>query len=257
MKKSSYVLLLSLTGCSTASEVFLENGSPTDYVRTKDSSGHTKYVRHRVVSDYDSYRPSPTYYSYSPPSPETTRPLIQTLAEVADTVNLLRAEDANASLLYTPATGGSDETSSEDDTLSSIVATVSANDETANLDLSYEWLGKNISGGVGIAFLGSDRSYFGFNGQARLHFPWRVTPYIGIGLYGGDSKTCTYEPLGGGYSEEICEKYVLFALTGDAGLQVTLTDHARLRLFARGFSQTRQGDPLGATLYGMGTVITF
>ncbi|MCC6137112.1 MAG: hypothetical protein IT287_00645, partial [Bdellovibrionaceae bacterium] len=166
--------------------------------------------------------------------------------------------DFAASALPTSADSVSTQQDSIDTVLDrSFVVSVSANKDTANGDFSYEWMSDYWSGGIGVAFVDSDHTYLGFNGGARVHFPWIISPFVGLGFYGGDSKTCTYEDLGYGYKAETCEKYFLMALTADLGLQLSLNNHARLRLFTRGFNQTRQGDPLGATLYGMSFALLF
>lgn len=235
MTKSIYSFcFLTLSGCSTVAEVLIEGSSPTEYSKTTDSSGNSMYVRQRVLSpSEDFFRPSPLLYS----------PIdFSSVADEASFANTVNAENSVAI---------------DGEISNSLAVSISANENTANGDLSFEWLNEYMSGGVGIAFVSSDKSYFGFNAGVRAHFPWTVSPFVGVGLYGGDSKTCTYENLGYGYQNEICEKYFLMAVTADAGIQLTLNEHVRARFFTRGFSQARQGDPLGVALYGMSLGVLF
>lgn len=222
------------TACSTMGEVMYENSSVGEYKRTKDDNGHTKYERRRIIANTPSSSPPPPLFTFEP----TT--FTSSFAS-ADTAHQLESSTANNDL----SLGGG------------LVISSSANANTFNGDISYEWLGEYVSGGAGVAMVGSDRTYFGFTGQVRAHFPWKLTPFVGVGLYAGDSKTCRYEPIGGGYTEEICDKYYLFAATADIGAQYSFSKNVHARLFSRTFSQTRQGDPLRSVLYGASVALSF
>ncbi len=263
-------------GCSTALEVL--EGSDGGYRAIKDTSGHTKYVRSRTLTPLDSYSSVPTYvaspYSYDygyNHTPVNAGVAVGTFLNALGTVSKIAVTSVSADSihennrqslqkdLYAGAVAVIDASPVHDDSYSGSGLAVAfvANNETASGDLSYEWMNEFISGGLGIAFVSSDRNYFGFNGSIRAHYPWIVSPFLGVGLYAGDSKTCSYQPQGYGITREDCEKYYLFAATADAGVQLNFEKNFVVRVFARGFSQTRQGDPLGDTLYGTSFAFVF
>lgn len=236
MKKTvTFIFTVLITGCSTVGEILLEGAASMDYSQTTDSNGNTKFERRRIV---DSSR---GLTSLPPPTPLLS--IEPTSYEYSSSTDSTQQTKTTTDNEY-PLSGG-------------LVISSSANENTFNGDISYEWLGQYISGDVGISMVGSDLTYFGFSGQLRAHFPWKLSPYVGAGLYGGDSKTCYYQPIGGGYSEEICEKYYLFSTTADLGLQYLFTDNLQVRIFGRSFSKTRQGDPLRSELYGLAFAFYF
>lgn len=266
-------LLLLTTGCSTALEVM--EGSSGGYYRSKDPNGNTKYVRTRFL-DTDGHSTLPTYhgnpygydYGYSDNSPP--QPLPEALNAVANvvaaatntTVQHVAADyvDTSNHQLYHDAVAAIDLSPDQDDNPyrgGGLAFSISSSKDTANGDISYEWMSEYVSGGGGVSFVSSDRTYFGFNGQVRVHFPWIVSPYVGVGAYLGDSKSCSYKPAQYGYTKETCEKYYLFAGTADLGLQFNFDKNFVVRAYARGFSRTRQGDPLGDTLYGTSFAFVF
>lgn len=134
---------------------------------------------------------------------------------------------------------------------------VFAQKNTFNSDISYEFVGDVMSWDVGLSMVASDKTYLGFSTMARIQAPWKLAPYFGAGMYGGDSKSCEYEPLGDGWSEETCEKYFLISIVGELGLQYQVNNQVRTRLAVRHFTNTRQEDPLGKTLYGVNLGILF
>lgn len=261
---------LFIVGCSTTAEIM--SGTGGGYRATKDSDGHTKYTRTRTLTPSDTYNSTPIYtgtpYSYDYghnhqhiPENSLVRAVVDTAATVSELAVLNATQDYNSSgneQLYQTAAAAFDSSGDSNPYSGSGLAFgIYRSNETASGDISYEWMSEYVSGGVGIAFVSSDRTYFGFNGGIRIHYPWIVSPYVGLGAYGGDSKACSYEPKTYGTTEETCDKYFLFAGTADLGLQFNFDKNFVVRAFARGFSQTRQGDPLGETLYGTSFAFVF
>lgn len=264
---------MATTGCSTVLETM--NGDSLTYRRTKDSSGNTKYVRSRLLDTSSPSSATPTYYgnpySYDYGVGTSPDPLPQTIDALANIISTATqatvthvASDYNASDnsdLYHDAVAAIETSSpsTNDNPFrgGGIAFSISRSKDTANGDMSYEWMSEYLSGGAGVSFVSSDRTYFGFNGQVRIHYPWVVSPFVGVGAYLGDSKSCDYTPASNALTQETCEKYYLSAVTADLGLQFNFDKNFVMRTYARGFSQTRQGDPLGDTLYGTSFAFVF
>jgi hypothetical protein len=235
------------TACSTLDEVIHEPNAPS-YQTLTDSQGHKKEIRVRIIEPgapkYSPFLPATRSLLSSEPTSVgngggKSYSAIPTPLRVAEQVVHTKYVDAN-----TPTDQG--------------ISLVSvSNFHATNLDLIYEKTHRYWDYNLGVSLLDSDHTYLGFTGGARIHMPWRLSPFAGLGIYAGDSKTCSYTDLGGGYSEETCEKYFLTALTLDYGLQMKFNDHFQLRAFARNFSQTEQGDPRTQTLYGVGLSLLF
>jgi hypothetical protein len=246
MKTIFSILVLSFllqTGCATLDEEMYESDAPA-YQKTTDKEGHTKYVRERIVpSDAPQYTPlRPIVSALTPtPTPRSTY-------SIGDSPTRPYASSIKLDGVFDKSDGVRD---------SGLSLNWVSNFHATNLDLDYEWMGKYFDFDVGLALLDSDHTYLGFTGGARAHLPWKVSPFAGLGLYGGDSKTCSYESMGNGYDTETCEKYFLAALTLDYGVQIKFSDALQARVFARNFSDTEQGDPRAQTLYGLGITFLF
>lgn len=222
-----------LCSCSTVSETILESNPPS-YQRSIDSSGHTVYRSQRIF--HESERDTSSVFS---------------LMDLADTLSVESSQPSESHMAM-------DEISQEPKDFSSAMTMgLFAQKETFNSDISYEFIGDVLSWDFGLAMVNSDKLYLGFSTIARIHAPWKLAPYLGIGFYGGDSKTCATQPIGSGYYEEACEKYFLTSLVGEFGLRYILNDRIQTRLAIRRFGETRQGDPLGQTLYGMNIGVLF
>lgn len=236
-KAVRYIFLLSLSACSTVGEMILDQGSALDYHKQTTEDGKTKYVRQRLVSPFDK---SP-HFSLDPwPPPNNYTPATESIDFPRDPSPTVTYQQNS----YSPSS-------------MALSLTALGSKQTANLDANIEWLSDYISGGVGISYVGSDYSYFGFDGVVRAHLPWSFSPFVGVGLYAGDSKSCTYEPIGDGYNIETCEKYFLTTSHLDWGLQIRSHKFFITRVFARSYANTRQGDPLADTLYGASFAFTF
>lgn len=231
-------------GCSTVLETLNEPDSP-NYYKTTDSTGQPVYQRRRVIDET-----VPSSYSSQP------------LFELIDLASAL-SSTSNSSMTLAQSNPGTvqydiDSTDTEE-TESSRAITVSlfTQKQAFNADISYEMKADYFSLDLGLSAVSSDKSYIGFSTIARMNLPWTLTPYLGVGLYLGDSKTCQTRPLGYGYTEEICDKYFLSSLVGEIGLQYTFSHRLQTRLGARYFSNARQQDDLGKTLYGINIGVLF
>lgn len=229
------VFIAPLSGCSTVAETLFESEAPEYYPAT-DSSGQKVYQRQRIVHESDRNKSS-----------------VLSLIDLADSFSSIPTQPSESYMTLEQ----SNSASSADELSSAFSTGMFVQKETWNADLSYEFVGEVFSWDVGLSMVSSDKTYLGFSTMARIQAPWKLTPYMGVGLYGGDSKTCYYEPLGDGYSEETCEKYFLVSLVGELGLQYLFNDRLRARLAARHFTNTRQEDPLGKTLYGVNIGVLF
>lgn len=108
---------------------------------------------------------------------------------------------------------------------------------------------------LGVSAFFSKDVYTGFDLSTRAYVPfeWKIRPYVGLGLYFGDSRSCYTESLGGGLSVEICDKKFLSAGYGEAGL-----DLGGFHLFVRDYNITRAGLSVPAeTFYGIGVTTRF
>ncbi len=108
---------------------------------------------------------------------------------------------------------------------------------------------------LGVSAFFSKDVYTGFDLSTRAYVPleWKIRPYVGVGLYLGDSRSCQSESLGGGLSVELCDKKFLSAGYGEAGL-----DLGGFHLFARDYNITRAGLSVPAeTFYGIGLTTHF
>ncbi len=108
---------------------------------------------------------------------------------------------------------------------------------------------------VGISGFFTKDTYTGFDLSTRAYVPfeWKVRPYAGLGLYFGDSKQCSRDPLGGGYTVEVCDKKVMSAGYAEAGLEL-----GGFNLFVRDYSITRAGLSVPTeTFYGLGVTTRF
>jgi hypothetical protein len=230
-----FIFVAPLSACSTVAETLFEPEAP-GYHQAIDSSGQKVYRRERIVHESD----------------RNTSPAVS-LIDLADSISSSLAGPSQSYLNLEP----SDAESGPQENSSAFTVGMFAQKETWNSELSYEFVGDVFSWDVGLSMVSSDKTYLGFSTMARVQAPWKLAPYLGVGLYGGDSKTCYYEPLGYGYSEEICEKYFLISLVGELGLQYQFSDRVRTRLAVRHFTNTRQEDPLGKTLYGVNIGVLF
>jgi hypothetical protein len=229
------IFVAPLSACSTVAETIFESEAPTYYQAT-DSSGQEVYRRQRIVHE----------------SERNTSPAVSFIG-FTDSISssLSGPSESYLNLRQSHPEPDTEEVSS------AFTVGMFVQKETWNSDLSYEFVGDVFSWDVGLSMVNSDKTYLGFSTMARLQAPWKLAPYLGVGLYGGDSKTCYYEPLGYGYSEEICEKYFLISLVGELGLQYQFNNRLRTRLAVRHFTNTRQEDPLGKTLYGVNIGVLF
>lgn len=108
---------------------------------------------------------------------------------------------------------------------------------------------------LGISGFFSKDTYTGFDLSTRAYVPfeWKVRPYAGLGLYLGDSRTCYRDPLGGGYTVEVCDKKFLSAGYGEVGLEL-----GKFHLFVRDYNITRAGLSVPTeTFYGLGVTTRF
>lgn len=245
MKLLLVSFFLVCTACSTMSENFLETNNGGDYIETSDKYGNTVYRRHRILP---------------PPSLATSTSSSSTIPSS----NLLEDSLQLISLLQTPPTTTIHSLTSElppaeteKDSSVAFTASLFGAKDTMNTDIAIEYRKDNLSGDVGLSLVGSDKIYMGFSSMARLQLDTDVSPYLGFGVYLGDSKTCSYTNLGGGYKEEICDKYFLTSLVSEAGLQIKIEKSVQLRLAARYFTNTRQADPLDRVLYGINIGVLF
>lgn len=87
------------------------------------------------------------------------------------------------------------------------------------LSLSVDWLHDYVDLTLGVASMTSDKTYGGFLGGVRAHMPWKVSPFVGVGFFTGDSEKCTTQPVDEFYDEEICDMYILRSMTYEAGIQ--------------------------------------
>ncbi|MBY0385738.1 hypothetical protein K2X05_11330 [bacterium] len=232
-QKYFFLLLPFINGCSTVSETLFESDSPS-YQRSVDSSGHTVYRSQRIF--HESERDTPSVVS---------------LMDLADTISTAFSQPSESYMTLAQSNP------SAKDFSSALTMGMFVQEETFNSDISYEFVGDVFSWDLGLGMVNSDKLYLGFSTMARMHAPWKLAPYLGVGLYGGDSKTCTTQPIGSGYYEEVCEKYFLTSLVGEFGLRYIFNDRMQTRLAIRHFNYTRQGDPLAQTLYGLNIGVLF
>jgi hypothetical protein len=108
---------------------------------------------------------------------------------------------------------------------------------------------------LGISGFFSKDTYTGFDLSTRAYIPfeWKVRPYAGLGLYFGDSRKCHTDPIGGGYTVEVCDKKFLSAGYAEAGVEL-----GRFNLFVRDYNITRAGLSVPTeTFYGLGVTTRF
>lgn len=127
---------------------------------------------------------------------------------------------------------------------------------TGHFDLSVDWLNKYVDLTLGVTSFNSDRNYGGFIGGVRAHMPWKISPFIGVGFFTGDSEKCNTQPYNEEYDEEICEMYILRSMTYEAGVQARFYGHFQARAYARHLENARQGDS-SSTLYGVSLMWLF
>ena len=237
-----FFLAPSLSGCSTVSETLFDSEAPS-YESAFDSTGKKYYRRQQIIHESQKSRSS-----------------ILDLLDITDAIATvvtpslsLEQQDRESGTIDVNISENTDSGS----TSSGLTIGVFAQEQTLNTDISYEFVGDIMSWDVGFSMVASDKTYLGFSTMARIQAPWKVAPYFGAGIYGGDSKHCEYEPLGAELSEEICEKYFLISIVGELGVQFQFNEQVRTRLAIRHFTNTRQEDPLGKTLYGVNFGILF
>lgn len=108
---------------------------------------------------------------------------------------------------------------------------------------------------LGISMFFSKDTYTGFDLSTRGYVPfdWKIRPYAGLGLYFGDSKQCSRDPIGGGYTVEVCDKKFMSAGYAEAGLEL-----GGFNLFVRDYNITRAGLSVPTeTFYGLGITSRF
>lgn len=243
-QKYLFLILPFINACSTVSESVFEHNSPS-YHKSFDTEGHTVYRSHRIFHESERDHSS-----------------VVSLIDLADTLSTVFSQPSSSSMTLAQSHPGTidlrlEENSEAKDFSSAFTMGLFAQKETFNSDFSYEFVGEVFSWDLGLAMVSSDKLYLGFSTMARVQAPWKWAPYLGIGLYSGDSKTCTTEPIGYGYYEEVCEKYFLTSIVGEIGLRYTFNERIQTRFALRHFNDTRQGDPLGQTLYGINIGVLF
>jgi len=91
---------------------------------------------------------------------------------------------------------------------------------------------------LGLSAFASKDLYLGGDLATRFHAPlgW-VRPFVGVGAYFGDSKSCTYEyNTSLGANVEICDKKFLSAGYGEAGIEF-----GHVSVFVRDYRMFRAG----------------
>ncbi|MCB0415185.1 MAG: hypothetical protein KDD50_12680 [Bdellovibrionales bacterium] len=249
-----------LSGCSTAMEMTSSNDSALGYTPIKTSEGATKYVRQRNLSQ--ERRRQLLYDSFL----QTSRPPLQPIkAEVekpsAPDTAKLKAEDQNAN---NETNNGADKISMKSPppsihsplNLSTFLA-ASSQSKVTHMGVAID-IDKNdsLQFSLGVSFFDSDKFYLGFDGIARLQlFNTFISPYIGAGVYLGDSKKCQYSYDYFGDQIETCEKYFLSTLYPEVGMKFRVNQNDIL-IFYRGYSQIDQSyRDKASEIYGVG--VTF
>jgi hypothetical protein len=223
------------------------------YQRETDSSGHTVYRRKRII-----YEPTHSFVNTETSNSSST---VATLFDLASLISNNSSSDMTMEQSHPSSVEMNlteDKPSEKPANFSSALSvTLLAQEETINSEIAYEFVGDIASWDLGLSMVNSDKNYFGFSTMFRIHAPWKVAPYLGAGAYGGDSESCSVEPIAFGLDEETCEKYFLISLTTEAGLRYTFNKRVQMRLAARYFTNTRQDDPLGRLLYGVNLGVLF
>jgi hypothetical protein len=114
---------------------------------------------------------------------------------------------------------------------------------TANINVEYLYNSAEFDHGtaIGVSLLADDISgngsesdiFAGFEISHKVAFNQPISPYIGVGLFGGDQEEdCTLTNLQIHYDEECPVEYI-FDVYPEVGLQAWLGDSVRIQSFAR------------------------
>lgn len=212
------ILLLTQAACSTFLEAVDPNDSVGGYRATQDEQGYTKYVRKRVVTP----KPPPFVLEVEGHRPESkpAESLASSASDIDGHLGVFLSRSSKAGVTHLGL----------------------------SLDIQTH---ENLTLSGGLSVFASDKLYLGFDGIVRVHMNRKITPFVGLGLYLGDSKRCqTYYQ--GGLPIEECEKYFLTSLYPELGVSFDL-DGVKVLVFARDYSNIDQNvRDKATTIYGMG-----
>jgi hypothetical protein len=232
-----------ISGCNTLLEVASPSDTSTGYRQTKNSKGQTVYRRERYVAPaYAEPEPTPipdpVYLPVYADEPVQDNHLVETRAEPIQLSDSHRysAPAAQPSVDNNWALG----------------TEVSSDGKRTHLALEvfrrFDWLELKIGGSL---FRADTDLYAGFDVGLRptLQIVDHVSLFGGAGLYGGDTKSCSYSPSG----IEECEKKFLYAGYVEAGVYLW-----NLSLFARSYNIEEAGKAIPSdTFYGVGLRTTY
>jgi len=219
-----FAISVVLTACNTLSETTSSaytNRPLPIYQKETNNQGETVYRSREPISS-SLYQPLPIYeHTHESVSTNRKSTSSQTNETASETSTLSKTESRSS--------------------LKGLVAFTEFASESNNSHIGFH-LGKNIVDTpivprLGVSLFNSDHQmYAGFDGSVRIHLPNpNFSPFVGVGVYIGDTKKCTYKNNGYNSYEE-CEKKFLTSGYTEMGIQVK-----SVQAFLRNYKINRAG----------------
>lgn len=225
----------------------------TNYVETKNASGETVYRRDRYVGPSLAPYPTPTPYPTPVPAPPlssapvagvpvSAAPISEPLVSTpSGPNNLVVKTHAPVQLADAPPTPEEEKARKR----FGLGAELSSDSKRTHLGVMVLGDFDFVEAKLGLSlFKGSNDWYAGFDLGARPKIQFdHFALFGGVGIYGGDTKSCTIQN-----SIESCEKKFLYAGYVEAGVYLW-----SLSLFARSYNIQEAGKTIPSdTFYGVG-----
>lgn len=218
-----------LTACHTMLESSTESPyEQAPYVQTKNSSGETVHVRERIKSNYSSapiiyptplpvVYPSPVASPFQPSRPIPSLPGIPFGEPSSISTGFTANSDAGGNFFVEHSSA--------------------AGHSHLGLHLGFGDFKDNWVPRIGVSLFGSEGTTFaGFDGSMRGYVVLDdLRPFVGAGVYVGDTKTCTDRNEFGTVIER-CEKKFLSSGFVEAGLE-----YKNFSVFWRDYAVNRAG----------------
>ncbi len=238
MKHISAIALAALvaTGCNTLMEAASPNDTTLGYRKETNSSGETVYRRERYVAPR--YEPEPTPV----PAPVV---IVDPQPVYRQDNNLVERRAAPIQLADAPSTSSSP--SLENDGTWAFGGELSSDSKRTHFGIDvfkkFDWLEAR----AGVSLFRADKDmYAGFDAGLRpmIDIFDGLTVFGGIGLYGGDTKRCSYAG-----NVESCEKRFLYAGFVEGGVYI----FKNVSVFARSYNIEEAGKKIPSdTFFGIG-----